>query len=108
MRDILLAVQVCHHNNVIHRDLKPENLLLTEDGRIKLADFGLAIVATTTAAHGFCGTPSYMAPELVASRDRGDKPKSVISLDHLSRSLFLSHTRTHTHTHTHARAHLLA
>lgn len=72
MRDILLAVKVCHDNHVIHRDIKPENLLLTSDGHFKLADFGLATVAPGPGLHGFCGTPSYMAPELVGSRDRGD------------------------------------
>jgi TolB-like protein/tetratricopeptide (TPR) repeat protein len=51
-----------HGRGVLHRDLKPGNLLLTEDGRVKLLDFGLAHLLGTRGLHG-AGTPAYMAPE---------------------------------------------
>jgi len=66
------AIQVCaalrhaHDRGVIHRDLKPANLLLTEQGQVKLADFGIARLfggAPLTAAGGVIGTADYMAPE---------------------------------------------
>jgi len=70
MREILKAVQVCHSNLVMHRDIKPENLLVTATGHFKLADFGLAHIAKEPGFYGFCGTPFYMAPELICSRER--------------------------------------
>ena len=55
------ALQYAHNKGIVHRDIKPENLLLDRDGRIKIADFG---IATLMGAEGECaGTPSYMAPE---------------------------------------------
>ena len=51
-----------HGHGVLHRDLKPGNVLLTESGRVKLLDFGLAYLLGTRGLHG-AGTPAYMAPE---------------------------------------------
>ena len=70
MLSIVEAVDYCHSNGVIHRDLKPENLLLHLDDEdrsmIKLADFGLAVhVERNGTAKGPCGTPSYVAPEVI-------------------------------------------
>ncbi len=59
------ALATAHMAGVIHRDLKPENLLITENGQVKLADFGIARVpnAELTKEGQFLGTPCYAAPE---------------------------------------------
>ena len=67
------AAHVAHREGVVHRDLKPSNLLLSEDGKVVLLDFGLARAqgseeATLTRSGDVFGTPAYMAPEQV----RGD------------------------------------
>jgi len=55
------ALEYAHGKGVVHRDIKPENLLLDREGRVKIADFGIAsLVGATTEVSG---TPSYMAPE---------------------------------------------
>ncbi|MCU0748680.1 MAG: serine/threonine protein kinase, partial [Akkermansiaceae bacterium] len=55
------ALQYAHDNGIVHRDIKPENLLLDKDGRIKIADFGIA--SLMGEAGEIAGTPPYMAPE---------------------------------------------
>jgi len=60
-----LALGYLHESKIIYRDLKPENILITEDGYIKLADFGLAKMVGDKIANSFCGTPEYLAPEMV-------------------------------------------
>jgi cGMP-dependent protein kinase len=63
---VVFAFEHLHDKMVIHRDLKPENLLLTVEGRIKLADMGLAKV-TVGKTYTTCGTPVYFAPEMIDS-----------------------------------------
>ncbi len=61
------ALQYAHEKGIVHRDIKPENLLLDRDGRVKIADFGIA--ALVGAEGEPAGTPPYMAPEQTARRE---------------------------------------
>lgn len=67
MDAVLAGLQAAHKIGIVHRDLKPENVLLADDGRIKLSDFGLARAASANTASGqvLLGTIAYLSPELV-------------------------------------------
>ena len=67
MEAILAGLAAAHKNGIVHRDLKPENVLLADDGRIKIGDFGLARAASANTATGnaLLGTIAYLSPELV-------------------------------------------
>lgn len=65
--EVLVAIQYLHAQNVVYRDLKPENILLDTTGHIKVADFGFAKVIKDKT-NSFCGTPDYIAVELVINR----------------------------------------
>ncbi|XP_065879489.1 CBL-interacting serine/threonine-protein kinase 20 [Euphorbia lathyris] len=62
------AVDFCHSRGVYHRDIKPENLLVDDNGDLKISDFGLSATkqdGLTTILHTTCGTPAYVAPEII-------------------------------------------
>jgi serine/threonine-protein kinase len=70
LEQVLIALSAAHAAKIIHRDVKPENVLITPDGEVKVADFGLAraVSAATTATGGtLIGTVSYLAPEIVTN-----------------------------------------
>ncbi|CAN1287642.1 CBL-interacting serine/threonine-protein kinase 11 [Linum perenne] len=71
-RQLISAVGYCHFRGVFHRDLKPENLLLDESGNLKVSDFGLSAVTNQIRAdgllHTLCGTPAYVAPEILGKK----------------------------------------
>jgi len=73
MQKLLSALAYIHSKNILHRDLKPENLILrskTDDFDLCIADFGLADYYTPTGDYMFkrCGTPGYVAPEVLADK----------------------------------------
>lgn len=65
MTELLSGLAYSHANGVIHRDIKPANVMMTDNGQIKLADFGVARIESSsmTQAGTMIGTPSYMSPE---------------------------------------------
>jgi len=72
--EILLGLEYLHNAGVLYRDLKLENLLLTSEGHIVLTDFGLSkqgLDGTDARTATFCGTPEYMAPEMLSGKPYG-------------------------------------
>lgn len=70
-KQLISAIRYCHSRGVFHRDLKPENILLDENGDLKVADFGLGTLSGQTQNglfHTVCGTPAYVAPEILAKK----------------------------------------
>jgi predicted Ser/Thr protein kinase len=71
---VLAALDYAHSEGVIHRDIKPSNVMVTADGRVKLTDFGIALLIgdkRLTASQSAIGTPTYMSPEQIL------RPRSV-------------------------------
>lgn len=83
LKAICEPLQVAHDAGVIHRDLKPDHILITEDRRVKLIDFGLSSIAKgkkLTATGTVIGTPRYMAPELLSSARNASPASDVYAL----------------------------
>jgi serine/threonine protein kinase len=75
------GLEYAHSRGVVHRDVKPANILLTEDRRVKLTDFGIARLGTSNLTHDgqLLGTPNYMAPEQIRG-EAADHRADVFSL----------------------------
>lgn len=67
MAQLLLAIDLIHRKNIIHRDIKPDNILLMDRAELKICitDLGLACRADSREARLKCGTPGYVAPEIL-------------------------------------------
>ena len=81
------ALQFAHDRGIVHRDIKPENILVDKQGRVKIADFGLAKLMRVepsgfalTQSHHVVGTPQYMAPEQVEHPQDVDHRADIYSL----------------------------
>ncbi|XP_060848619.1 calcium/calmodulin-dependent protein kinase type 1 isoform X2 [Rhopalosiphum padi] len=74
IRQVLGAVDYMHEQGVVHRDLKPENLLYystDDDSKIMISDFGLSKIEDSGVMATACGTPGYVAPEVLAQKPYG-------------------------------------
>lgn len=80
------ALQYAHNHGIVHRDIKPENLLLDKEGRVKIADFGIAkMLGAGASGVGLAesqpaGTPQYMAPEQKTAPQQVDNRADIYSL----------------------------
>jgi serine/threonine-protein kinase len=83
-RQLAEALAYLHSHNIVHRDLKPENIIVTNDGRLKIVDFGTALMTgarrlTWRHLTEALGTPDYMSPEQIQG-ERGDPRSDIYSL----------------------------
>ncbi|OMJ16397.1 Protein kinase C-like, partial [Smittium culicis] len=71
--EVLLGIEYFHKNSIVYRDLKLDNIMLGADGHIKIADYGLCKenMPYGQTTHTFCGTPEFMAPEIVLEQRYG-------------------------------------
>ena len=68
---IITIFEYLHGKNIIYRDLKPENILINKNGYLKLTDFGFAKYLNNEKTYTLCGTPEYLAPEIILNKGHG-------------------------------------
>ncbi len=85
------ALSYAHRKGVLHNDLKPENLLLTNDGVLKIIDFGIACLINTRQQEFIMGTPAYMSPEQIRGEDM-DERTDVYSMGIITYEMFTGKT----------------
>eukprot|EP00826_Nyctotherus_ovalis_P048769 TRINITY_DN577_c0_g1_i22.p1 TRINITY_DN577_c0_g1~~TRINITY_DN577_c0_g1_i22.p1 ORF type:complete len:379 (+),score=78.89 TRINITY_DN577_c0_g1_i22:105-1241(+) len=91
-KQVLSAIEYCHKMNIVHRDIKMENILLDDRLDAKLIDFGFSTWAMPSQRLKiFCGTPSYMAPEIVNKKDYYGPPADMWSLGILLYAMLCGH-----------------
>lgn len=89
---IISGVSYCHKFNICHRDLKPENILLDKNGKIKIADFGMAALETQQKLlETSCGSPHYASPEIVTGKNYHGSPSDVWSCGVILFALLTGH-----------------
>lgn len=79
---ICLRLVAVHHNHVIHRDIKPSNLLLGDNGRLRIADFGVCNEfqgAEDAWLDNTVGTPAFLAPEALVGKFSGKVPSAKVA-----------------------------
>ncbi|NXR12820.1 KKCC1 kinase, partial [Semnornis frantzii] len=78
-RDIVLGIEYLHYQKIIHRDIKPSNLLLGDDGRVKIADFGVSnqFEGSDAQLSSTAGTPAFMAPEAISHTGKSFSGKAL-------------------------------
>jgi serine/threonine protein kinase len=69
--EILDAICYLHSHNIIFRDIKPENIMIDTTGHAKIIDLGFAKKLTSDRTHTLCGTPEYLAPEVLREQKAG-------------------------------------
>ena len=80
-RRIIMGIQYLHSKKIAHRDIKLDNIMVNENYDVKIIDFGFSLFTTNNKKLNLhCGTPSYMAPELVAKKDYLGQPVDVWAL----------------------------
>lgn len=88
VQEMCAALKSAHEDGILHRDIKPENILLDSQGRLKIADFGIAKLVgpedlqnfTLTRQDSVLGSPQYMAPEQIESPEDVDQRADIYSL----------------------------
>jgi eukaryotic-like serine/threonine-protein kinase len=89
--EVATALGAAHRKGVIHGDIKPANILITEDNRVKLMDFGMArLTARETAGTALSGTPAYWCPEQIMGKPQ-DARSDLFSLGVVLHELLTGH-----------------
>ncbi|XP_021941699.1 serine/threonine-protein kinase STE20-like, partial [Zootermopsis nevadensis] len=81
-RDVVMGIEYLHYQRIIHRDIKPSNLLLSEDGHVQIADFGVCneFHGNDAALSSTAGTPAFIAPEALTNSKYSGKASDIWSM----------------------------